>query len=64
MDAEKNDTRFHRTAIRTDTRLLIQSTCIKCGVSKLVSHHDGSLEEWESEHECKVKAKSISGPIG
>jgi hypothetical protein len=32
--------------------LLVDSTCMKCGVSKAVSIRNGSLEKWELEHHC------------
>ena len=53
MSAEKNGGGFQRTAVRTESRLVIKSVCGKCGVWKLLSHQDGSLEEWEVQHECK-----------
>jgi hypothetical protein len=36
----------------------IWSTCKFCGVSRLVSVSDGSLEEWERTHGCQAAAKS------
>jgi hypothetical protein len=44
---------FTHFAARTETCVLIQSVCTKCGASKLVSASDGSLETWEDEHTCK-----------
>jgi len=43
---------FSRALTPVESRLLIASTCLKCGESKLVSSSDGSLEEWEEEHRC------------
>jgi hypothetical protein len=61
MCASQNGIQFHRKAVRTESRLMIQSTCASCGIAKLVSHHDRSLEEWEAQHECKSKAKATNG---
>jgi hypothetical protein len=33
---------------------LVHSICLKCGASKLVSSYDGSLEEWEEQHQCNT----------
>jgi predicted nucleic acid-binding Zn-ribbon protein len=49
---------FTHAPIRTDTRLMILSVCIKCGFSKLVSVQDGSLEKWETGHKCKNQSQS------
>ena len=46
------DTQFARKLVRTVNRLMIESTCIKCGATSLVSDHDGTLEEWEEAHTC------------
>ena len=32
--------------------LLVDSECLRCGTSKVVSMRDGSLQEWESHHVC------------
>lgn len=32
--------------------LLVESTCMRCGVSRTVSLRDGSLEKWELAHTC------------
>ena len=45
--------RFSLTSVRTESRLLIQSTCRQCGGARLVSMHDGSLDKWQNEHMCK-----------
>ena len=44
---------FRHIHIRTEGRLLIQSTCKGCGKSRIVSKHDGSLEQWEDTHQCE-----------
>lgn len=43
---------FTHKLTRTVDRLMIESTCTKCGTAKLVSNHDGTLEEWEEGHAC------------
>jgi len=43
---------FTRTLERSGSRLLIRSACQDCGDSKLVSQHDGTLQEWEDGHRC------------
>jgi hypothetical protein len=45
---------FTRSLVRTELRLMILSTCLTCGEGRLVSSADGSLDEWEDGHECKV----------
>ena len=52
---------FTHKHVRTESRLLIQATCNQCGSSKLVSLIDGSLQQWESTHECKGQAKPGDG---
>jgi hypothetical protein len=32
--------------------ILIESTCLKCGSWMTVSITDGSLQDWETQHEC------------
>lgn len=44
---------FAHVLIRTDNRLMIESTCMRCGTVRLVSNHDGSRAEWEEGHTCK-----------
>lgn len=41
--------------VRTETRVLIQSVCTKCGASRVVSASDGSLNKWEDRHTCKCE---------
>ena len=45
--------RFDHIYIRTETRLLVQSTCKTCRVSRLVTVNDGSLYKWENGHACE-----------
>jgi hypothetical protein len=56
--ASENLQAFTHAPMRTETRLMILSVCIKCGLSKLVSVQDGSLEKWESGHKCKNQSQS------
>jgi len=51
---------FTRMPIRTEGRLLIQSTCDQCGRSSLVSDHDGSRETWEDGHSCEQRERKVS----
>ena len=44
--------RFNYNEVRTGTAALIIVTCTLCGSAKVVSHFDGTLEEWERGHEC------------
>lgn len=46
---------FSHTLVSTERRLLIQSTCRECGATKLVSHADHSVEEWEEKHSAQHK---------
>lgn len=41
---------FSYHLVETDGRMMLESTCKKCGASKLVSDRDGSLREWEMKH--------------
>ncbi len=49
---------FTHMPVKTEARLLIVSTCQKCGASKLVSSFDGSLQRWEDGHKCLTLASS------
>lgn len=40
-------------------RIVIASTCSRCGETQIVSHGDGSLERWEREHICDADEISI-----
>lgn len=55
---EFGDDKFTYNELRVDRTVLIVMTCNCCGAAKLVSHFDGSLEEWEHDHKCEVKAKA------
>lgn len=44
---------FTQVGIIADTRMMIVSTCTECGASKIVSTYDGSLEQWQNEHQCE-----------
>jgi hypothetical protein len=39
---------------------LVKSTCERCGAFHLGSYHDGSLDKWESEHECRKNAARVT----
>jgi hypothetical protein len=49
-DASWSSALFERNSAEKGERLLIRSKCKQCGVSALLSHADGSLEQWEREH--------------
>lgn len=44
---------FTHVVKRVGNLLMIESTRANCGVMELVSHHDGTLAEWEEGHTCK-----------
>lgn len=50
--------RFTHTEERFGKRIMIVSTCNDCGAANVVSPYDGSLEEWERNHECEKRAKA------
>lgn len=52
MPPENPGPGYTRTLMRDGPRLLIRSTCARCGVSQLVSEADESLERWEEGHRC------------
>ena len=53
MDAGSSvNQQFTNTLARLQGRTLIVSRCKRCGLSKLVSVSDGSLEEWHQRHRC------------
>jgi hypothetical protein len=54
---------FTRTLERSGSRLMIRSACASCGDSKLVSKVDGSLQEWEDGHRCKLADQKRKGPV-
>ncbi len=43
---------FDHQPARVKERLLLESTCLRCGESRLVSAADGTLEDWEDTHLC------------
>ena len=43
---------FRRTLQPDGNRTLILSECARCGASRIVSAHNGSLREWEDGHRC------------
>jgi hypothetical protein len=50
--------RFTYKELRLDESVFIVTTCKRCGASQIVSEFDGSLEEWEREHSCRMKTKA------
>ena len=52
---------FTRSLVPHGSRLMIQSVCVRCGASRLVSKHDGSLENWEGGHRCQPSIRK-KGP--
>lgn len=51
--------RFSHTVKRESTRIMIESTCTRCGEMQLVSYGDGSLARWEQEHRCNADDHSV-----
>lgn len=49
----------HKDAWR-EGRVIIESRCRRCGASALVSHADGSLEQWEREHICLPELPDVA----
>jgi hypothetical protein len=49
----KGTSRFARSAVHQSGRVMIRSSCTRCGASNIVSLADGSLQGWEGEHACK-----------
>ena len=47
---------FTRYLVRMKNLTLVHSICLKCGASRLLSSSDGSLQEWEEQHQCKKLA--------
>jgi hypothetical protein len=52
--AEKSPGFLH-TAIHECGRVMIWSSCIRCGAGRVVSVADGSLQKWECGHMCVPK---------
>ena len=57
-DGPRHSSQFTRAPVRVGRTILILSTCNTCDASKLVSHRDGSLEDWELEHRCEWMAQA------
>jgi Fe-S cluster biogenesis protein NfuA len=36
-----------------ETIIRLRSTCKSCGQSTIASKHDGTLDQWENQHQCK-----------
>jgi hypothetical protein len=51
-----NPAEFTLAAVLLENRVLIRSTCKKCGASRVVSVSDGSLRLWEDGHKCRMGA--------
>ena len=51
---------FIHTSKRSDNRMVTESTCLKCGTSKVVSYSDGSLEQWEMTHPAKCSEDRLN----
>jgi hypothetical protein len=47
----------HALASFQDGRILIRSTCVQCGTSRIVPVRDGSIEEWGFRHNCRDVGK-------
>lgn len=54
---------FRRTLQPDGNRTLILSECARCGASRLVSAHNGSLREWEESHQCPAAAPAKKDPL-
>jgi hypothetical protein len=59
---EHVETGFSYSLSLFDGRILIKSTCLKCGESKVVSRGDGSLLEWEQRHIAQHNPVEIGCP--
>jgi len=45
---------FDRVLVSEGTRILIRSKCAQCGVARIVSKYDDSLDQWENSHCCET----------
>lgn len=45
--------RFDRMVVKTHGPAFILTKCNKCGVRRVGSFADGSLQRWESTHRCQ-----------
>ena len=52
MDTRSKHGRFERVLVRSTTRVLVQALCKRCGASKTASYYDGTMQQWEAEHQC------------
>ena len=59
--APSSISRFFTPIVQDGERTLILSSCQICGVAKIGSSYDGSLQEWESDHFCDSLAVCTSG---
>jgi hypothetical protein len=50
---QKSQQRFNREITRRGSFFLILSTCMRCGERRLVSKIDGSVFDWEEQHQCR-----------
>lgn len=48
---------FICTPVQEGLSLRILSVCRNCGASRVVSVSDGSLDEWQGEHECGAERR-------
>jgi hypothetical protein len=54
---------FSHDAVHIKGRIMIESVCLRCGASKLVSIRDGSLKKWEYDHDCEDrKPREVKAP--
>jgi len=49
---------FEHELVRREPQL-VKSTCEQCGASQLGCYHDGSLDRWELEHECRKTVAKV-----
>jgi hypothetical protein len=54
---------FIHNAIQTESRIMIESVCVRCGAFKVVSSQDRSLQAWEDRHECAVETPRDGQPM-
>lgn len=45
---------FDHRPVRIEGRLLLESICLRCAESRVVSVPDGTLAQWEEGHVCSV----------
>jgi hypothetical protein len=55
-ELQKHSDNFKHELVYRAPHLSIKSTCKRCGASgSVLSIYDGSLEEWEAEHDCQKR---------